>query len=330
MKTILFSIVTFICLLFAAELTWAQPQLLNYQGVARNASGVPLASTTVSLRLSIIDGTASGTTQYKETQTVTTNSFGLFSVQIGAGTAVTGTMAAVTWGSGNKYLNVQMDPAGGSSYVDLGTTQLVSVPYALSVPSSGITGIPAKSYNRHIYIPAGSFGRVNGSGNIYPSAWGLTWKNSSEKAGFAIPRPSDWDSTTTFTITIYFSIPSASSGASYNWRLNAGGNIVNSTSSSAVTGWDSYDYWTTEDAGNTTYSAAGSYTDLAKSQTWTAHYSSTYNEWYFGSGVTTADAFRSNAIWHFTFTRGASVSNGESYTGDISVEGASIDYTAAH
>jgi len=73
-----------------------------------------------------------------------------------------------------------------------------------------------------------------------------------------------------------------------------------------------------------TYPAAGSYTTLSKSQTWTAHYSSTYNEWYFGSGVTTADAFKSNPMWHFTFTRGASVSNGETYTGDLTVSGVEI------
>ncbi|PZF71329.1 hypothetical protein DN068_18715 [Taibaiella soli] len=305
--------------------------LFNYQGVARNTNGQAMANQSVSLRLSIIDGSTSGTAQYVETQATTTNQFGLFNVQIGGGTAVTGTMGAVTWGSGNKYIKVEMDPGGGTTYTDMGTAQLLSVPYALQAGNaSGLAGVQDKVLKRSIYIPAGAFGRINGSGNIYPNAWGLNWKNSTEKAGFVIPRPRDWDSTTAFTITIYFAIPSATSGAAVNWRLNAGGNITNTNSNNAATGWDSYDYWATEDAGVTTYPAAGSYTTLGKSQTWTSHYSTTYNEWYFGSGVTTADAFKSNPVWHFTFTRGSSVSNGETYTGDMTVSGVEIQYTAVH
>lgn len=322
---------SFLLAMLCAVMVQAQPMLFHYQGVARNASGQAMANQNISLRLSIIDGTATGTAQYVETQSVTTNQFGLFTVQIGGGTTVTGTMNAVTWSSGNKYIKVEMDAAGGTSYTDLGTTQLLSVPYAVQAGNaSGLAGAQDKMLKRSIYIPAGSFGRTNASTNIYPNAWGLNWKNSSEKAGFVIPRPRDWDSTATFTVTIYFAVPSASSGAAINWRLNAGGNITNSTASNAATGWDSYDYWATEDAGVMTYPAAGSYTTLSKSQTWTAHYSTTYNEWYFGSGVTTADAFKSNPMWHFTFTRGSAVSNGETYTGDLTVSGVEIQYTAVH
>lgn len=111
---------------------WAQaPQKFNYQGVARNNTGTAMANQNISLRISVLDGSATGTAEYVETQTTTTNQFGLYNVQIGAGTAVTGTLGGVTWGTGDKYIKVEIDPAAGTSYTDMGTAQLLSVPYAI-------------------------------------------------------------------------------------------------------------------------------------------------------------------------------------------------------
>ncbi|HRN38352.1 MAG TPA: tail fiber domain-containing protein [Flavobacteriales bacterium] len=109
------------------------PQKFNYQGIARNTSGQPLANQALGLRISILDGT---TAQYVETHNATTNNFGLYDVQIGGGTVVSGTMGAVTWASGTKNIKVAIDPDGGTSYVDMGTTQLLSVPYALHAATS--------------------------------------------------------------------------------------------------------------------------------------------------------------------------------------------------
>jgi hypothetical protein len=119
---------------FAAAGVWAQaPQKFNYQGVARASSGSPLASTPIKLRLSVRDGSASGTIVYQELHTVTTNSFGLYNVQVGGGTAVSGTFTGIPWGAGDKYLQVELDATGsGSSYTILGTNQLLSVPFALN------------------------------------------------------------------------------------------------------------------------------------------------------------------------------------------------------
>ena len=135
------------CVAIAAIAAQAQaPQKFNYQGIARNASGAPLASQLLSLRLSVLDVSASGTPVYVETQTATTNAYGLYNVQIGTGTAVTGNIATVNWGNGDKYLKVEIDPAGGSSYVTLGASQLLSVPYAIyaataaAAPAWGLTG----------------------------------------------------------------------------------------------------------------------------------------------------------------------------------------------
>lgn len=99
MKKILLSIAA----VLLATSVWAQaPMKFNYQGVARDNTGKALDNKNISMRISILDGSAVGTAQYVETQSATTNQFGLYTVQIGNGTAVTGTMGAVTWGTGNQ------------------------------------------------------------------------------------------------------------------------------------------------------------------------------------------------------------------------------------
>ncbi len=118
-----------------AVTTLAQaPGLLNYQGVARNPVGNALISKTISLRLSIHEGSANGATVYSETRSVTTNAFGLFNVQIGSpgATNVTGTIGSINWGLGDKYIKVEADQNGGSNFVVMGASQLASVPFAMN------------------------------------------------------------------------------------------------------------------------------------------------------------------------------------------------------
>ena len=110
------------------------PNLLNYQGVARNAVGNPLPNQTMKLRLSVHNLLPSGTVVYSEIRPITTNLGGLFSVQIGSAgaTSTSGTIAGVNWLVGDKYLQVELDPASNNNYLDIGTVQLVSVPYAFA------------------------------------------------------------------------------------------------------------------------------------------------------------------------------------------------------
>lgn len=108
------------------------PQALNYQAVARDASGNVLADQLVSFRISILSGSSTGSAVYSEVHTgKVTNGFGLVQLAIGQGTPVTGAFHSVTWNSGMYYVKVEMDPAGGSAYQHMGTSQLLSVPYAL-------------------------------------------------------------------------------------------------------------------------------------------------------------------------------------------------------
>ncbi len=123
--TILFS-------MFFILQSFAQSNGLNFQGVARNASGVILASQKIGLKFSIINGSETGNVEYVETRIVNTNPQGIFSVVIGDTGAVStiGIFANINWKTNAKFLKVEMDPAGGSSFVNMGTTQLQKVPYA--------------------------------------------------------------------------------------------------------------------------------------------------------------------------------------------------------
>jgi len=125
LSTLLVSL-TFSSILFAQA-----PQKMNYQGVARDNNGNVLANQNIGLRLSILSGSISGTTEYSETQAVATNDFGLFNVALGSGSVLSGTINSVDWGSADHFIKVELDAAGGTSYSLMGTSQLLSVPYAL-------------------------------------------------------------------------------------------------------------------------------------------------------------------------------------------------------
>lgn len=130
-------IITLICLSVSLGL-WAQaPEQFHYQGIARNNSGTPLASKALGLRISILDGTATGPVEYVETHLTTTNTFGLYTLAIGNGTVVSGSMNDIDWSSGTKFVKIEIDPSGGTSYTVLGTSQLLSVPYAMFATHGG-------------------------------------------------------------------------------------------------------------------------------------------------------------------------------------------------
>lgn len=107
------------------------PQKFSYQAVARDGSGNVLPSKSISIRISILDGSPTGVANYSEVHSVTTNQFGLFTLQIGGGTIVSGSMNNVPWSNGNQWLKVEMDATGGINYLNMGATQLLSVPFAM-------------------------------------------------------------------------------------------------------------------------------------------------------------------------------------------------------
>jgi hypothetical protein len=118
--------------------TTTVPAAISYQAVARNAQGQPLSDTDVQVRFSLITDSLTGAAEYSESHSLTTNSLGLFTTALGAGTAETGTFAAINWASGSKYLKVELD--AGSGFVDLGMQQLLSVPYSMRSNTSAKAG----------------------------------------------------------------------------------------------------------------------------------------------------------------------------------------------
>ena len=148
-------------LLLLANIAMAQaPQGIPYQAVARNSTGAILASTSISVRFTIRDSVATGTIKYREAHTVTTSAQGMFSVNVGQGTPVTGTFFNINWGTNAKFMQVEMDPAGGTSYIDMGTTQMMSVPYALN---SSSLKLKVSATGDTMYSGGGNFVIIPGS-----------------------------------------------------------------------------------------------------------------------------------------------------------------------
>jgi len=107
------------------------PQSFKYQAVVRDGSGEIIADQQVGLRIWILQGSTSGAAAYIETHAPTTNGFGLINLEIGNGTVVSGDFSAIDWGSDSYFLRIEIDISGGTSYTEMGTSQLLSVPYAL-------------------------------------------------------------------------------------------------------------------------------------------------------------------------------------------------------
>ncbi|HPR59198.1 MAG TPA: FISUMP domain-containing protein, partial [Bacteroidales bacterium] len=112
-------------------LTAQAPQKISYQCVIRDASGGLVRSQTVGIRISILQGSAEGTAVYVETHTPETNVNGLATIEVGNGTLLTGTFSSLDWSNSPYFLKVETDPAGGNSYSIAGTSEIMSVPYAL-------------------------------------------------------------------------------------------------------------------------------------------------------------------------------------------------------
>ncbi|HRU72492.1 MAG TPA: hypothetical protein P5206_03285 [Paludibacteraceae bacterium] len=107
------------------------PEKMSYQAVIRNSSNALVTNTQVGMKISILQSSPSGTTVYVETQTPVSNANGLVSLEIGSGTVVSGSFSSIEWGTGTYFIKTETDPTGGTNYTITGTSQLLSVPYAL-------------------------------------------------------------------------------------------------------------------------------------------------------------------------------------------------------
>jgi hypothetical protein len=123
----------YLCLLlilFSANIFCQAPQKLSYQAIVRNSTSELVSDQVVGMQISIIAGSTDGTAVYVETQTPTTNSNGMISVEIGNGTVVTGDFGNINWSSGIFFIKTETDIEGGTNYTITGIQQMLSVPYA--------------------------------------------------------------------------------------------------------------------------------------------------------------------------------------------------------
>jgi hypothetical protein len=132
-------ILSFIFITFTTFAFSQAPQGINYQGIARNSGGTVLSTVPIGIKLELHQGSAGGSIVFSETHTPTTNQFGLFTLTIGSNNSPG--FAGINWGAGPYYLEVFIDPAGGTSYSSVGTQQFMSVPYALYAETSGNSSI---------------------------------------------------------------------------------------------------------------------------------------------------------------------------------------------
>jgi len=110
------------------------PQKMSYQAIIRNSYNTLVTNKKVSMKISILQNQ---TPVYVEVQTTTSNENGLITLEIGNGVVISGTFSAIKWGTGAFFIKTETDPDGGTYYSIVGTSELLSVPYALYSTASG-------------------------------------------------------------------------------------------------------------------------------------------------------------------------------------------------
>jgi len=165
---------TVLAAVILAASVWAQsPEKMSYQAVVRNAGNELVTNQVVGMQISILPGSETGTPVFVETHTPTTNSNGLVTLEIGGGTAVTGTFEGIEWSTGIYFIKTETDPAGGTDYTITGTSQLLSVPYALYADSSG------KGFS-------GSYNDLSDQPALFDGTWNSITGKPTTVAGYGI------------------------------------------------------------------------------------------------------------------------------------------------
>jgi hypothetical protein len=155
--------ITLFSLLFSLCLMAQAPQKISYQAVVRDADGQLITNSTVGMRISIIKDDPDGPAEYVETHAPTTNANGLATLEIGEGTPVSGTFFSVEWRSGSHYVKTETDPNGGTNYTISGTSQLLSVPYALYSNIAGVSTAWTLVGDNIASVPEGNVGIGTGA-----------------------------------------------------------------------------------------------------------------------------------------------------------------------
>ena len=127
----------FTSLIFTSIILGQSPEKMTFQAVVRDASNALLINQNIGMQISIVQGSANGNSIYTETHTPISNDNGLVNLEIGTGTIVSGMFGSIDWSTGPYFIKTETDPTGATNYTISGTSQLMSVPYALYAKTSG-------------------------------------------------------------------------------------------------------------------------------------------------------------------------------------------------
>jgi hypothetical protein len=152
------------------SVTTSAPSGISYQAVARNELAQPISESAIQVKFSFLEGSVNGATEYSELHSLTTNALGLFTTTIGDGNAQTGIFENINWATGNKYLKVELD--AGNGFIEIGTQQILSVPYAIRSTTSAKSGTIE---NSNLPVFSDNESAINGGlsiGQMYRTATG--------------------------------------------------------------------------------------------------------------------------------------------------------------
>jgi hypothetical protein len=187
-------IVLIICFVLVCSAAIAQtPQAFKYQTVVRNSSNQPIANQTIGMKISLLQGSSTGISVYEENHFPTTNILGLVNIEIGNGTTVHGSFANIDWGNDLYFVKTELDPSGGTTWQYMGTSQLLSVPYAMHAMTSQTPGPAGPQGPQGLQGQAGTSncGTINSNDGrivIYNStnAWGYGFNETSGSNFYSI------------------------------------------------------------------------------------------------------------------------------------------------
>ena len=182
MKKLLFLLMFIITLTISAQ----APKGFNYQATVRSVSGQLLINEIVLVKFNVLQNSDSGTVVYSENQTANTDELGHINLVVGQGTATTGTFAGINWANGTYYLGIELNT--GTGYVAMGTTQLLSVPYALHANTAISTLVSTGGFTHYV-------GELFGGG-IVVSVWKTAGVEHGLIASLTDLGLSDWSNVT--------------------------------------------------------------------------------------------------------------------------------------
>lgn len=220
-----------ICLSLFAQ----APKLINYQTIVKDNNGDVMSEQNIALRFTILKGSESGTAVYTEQHLKQTSAMGLVSLKIGEG-ITSDDMGTINWGGDEYYLKIELDPAAGTDYQVMGTSKIVSVPYALyaeNIPDLSVTeakladvsitkdkiadeaidSTKIMNVKRNISLSAGALAETNTSSDVITRvAGGLRWQATyNESALICIKKPDDYAGGDV-DLTIFFRAPYVATG----------------------------------------------------------------------------------------------------------------------